>query len=272
MSNLNFLKKNKINVFLKKFYFIFLVTLVFGSIFLTSCSKVAESTTVQSSQDTSSSSSSTPAYSYLTATFTLNGVPATNITETDLSQSDPPSIGDSYSYKNSNWDISPKGKFSKKMPLYSSFFIPNFNLDYTFYVTENAKSYFFVTSNIKYDKNKNLDLGTIDLKPRVIVTGVLNLQDPSSDFASLLEPNTIVIIRNGFFNLKLLKYPILTRSQIKIQFSIEYSYGANVSFSIDVTRDSNQRVKTLEVNIPIMPYSNSGGSYDVGEIPVTVTY
>jgi len=269
MSNLNFLKKNKINVFLKKFYFIFLVTLVFGSIFLTSCSKVAESTTVQSSQDTSSSSSSTPAYSYLTATFTLNGVPATNITETDLSQSDPPSIGDSYSYKNSNWDISPKGKFSKKMPLYSSFFIPNFNLDYTFYVTENAKSYFFVTSNIKYDKNKNLDLGTIDLKPRVIVTGVLNLQDPSSDFYSCVKPKTIV--RNGFFNSEIFEPLIFTRSQLKIPFSIEYSYGANVSFSIDVTRDSNRQVKTLEVNIPNSA-TYASGSYDVGEIPVTVTY
>lgn len=234
--------------------------MLFGSIFLASCSKVTESTT-----NTSTGSSSTPVYSYLTATFTLDGVSATNITEKSLLQNEPISGSNSYIYSNSSdWTISPKGNFSKKMPLYSSFSIPTSNLGFTFYVTENAKSYFFVTSNIKYEKNKNLDLGTINLKPRVILTGTLNV---SGDFSNFDTSQLNLVINNGFGNsFSISSNFSFTNSQYKKSFLIEYSYGANVYFQVEFKGNT---IKTLTVNIPNLGNYTSG-SYDVGEIPATL--
>ena len=240
--------------------------LLFGSIFLASCSKVTESTTNTSTDSSSSGSSSTPVYSYLTATFTLDGVSATNITEKSLLQNEPISGSNSYIYSNSSdWTISPKGNFSKKMPLYSSFSIPTSNLGFTFYVTENAKSYFFVTSNIKYEKNKNLDLGTINLKPRVILTGTLNVSGDFSNFDTVSQLN--LVINNGFGkSFDISSNFSFTNSQYKESFLIEYSYGANVYFQVEFKGNT---IKTLTVNIPNLGNYTSG-SYDVGEIPATL--
>lgn len=241
--------------------------MLFGSIFLASCSKVTESTTNTSTGSSITPESSTPAYSYLTAIFTLDGVSATNITEKSLLQNESISGSNSYLYSNSSdWTISTKGNFSKKMPLYSSFSIPTSNLGFTFYVTENAKSYFFVTSNIKYEKNRNLDLGTINLKPRVILTGTLNV---SGDFSNFDTSKLNLAINNGFGNsFDISSNFSFTNSQYNKSFLIEYSYGANVYFQVEFKKQGNT-IKTLTVNIPNLGNYTSG-SYDVGEIPATL--
>lgn len=172
------------------------------------------------------------------------------------------------SFSSNQWEISNKGQFKKTMPAYLSFVDPKVNLNFAFYVTQNATSYFCVTSNIEYTKNTNLDLGIIDLKPKMVITGVLNVVDNTANMSSIVFP---VAVSNGFGRLSDTESLMAYNNHFRIKFLIDYSEGASLSFLVRITR-KNGTVVPFNVPIPT-PASPTGGTvYDVGEIPLNVTY
>lgn len=257
MGMLNVLKKSLV------------LSLLGGCLFLIGCSSPGKTTASTSS--TTESTVKTVDPTYCTATLTLNGMPATDITDSDcihMNAGDLINNASIQSFSSNQWEISKTGQFKKTMPAYLSFVDPKVNLNFAFYVTQNATSYFCVTSNILYTKNTNLDVGVIDLKPRMAITGVLNIVDSTEKMKFY---TTSLEVANGFGRRSGSQVLLAYNNQIKIKFFIDYSEGATLSYSVQITRDDG---KVVNFKVPIQTPSSptSGTVYDVGEIPLNVTY